>query len=251
MGQTAGFTIDLTGHFLGDPGQRGGFLALAGLLGGFLFIRTSARLIRAGVSWWPGNVQTGSGLHIHHLVWGIVTIMAAGFLSIALEPASPWHEILAVLFGIGCGLSLDEFALWLHLEDVYWAQEGRSSVDAVLVAAIIGGMVVIGAAPFDTGNGGSIVTIVAVVLVDLVFVVLAIAKGKRFTALVGVFIPIVSIVGSIRVARPGSRWAARRYAKNARKAEKAARRDARVSRVQDRLMNVLTGAPSRRSADPG
>ncbi|MFL5884634.1 MAG: hypothetical protein ACJ77M_06150, partial [Thermoleophilaceae bacterium] len=187
---TASFDFELTGHFLGDPGQRGGFLALAGLLGGFLFIRTSARMIRAGVSWWPGNVETGSGLHIHHLVWGIVTIMASGFLTIALEPASPWHEILAVLFGIGCGLTLDEFALWLHLEDVYWTREGRSSVDAVVVAMLIGGMLVVGAAPFDTGNGSSIAAIAVVIVVDLAFVVLAVAKGKRFTALLGVFIPI-------------------------------------------------------------
>src|SRR3954452_15859094 len=130
---TASFDFELTGHFLGDPGQRGGFLALAGLLGGFLFIRTSARMIRAGVSWWPGNVQTGSGLHIHHLVWGIVTAMLTGFLGFALDPQSPWREGREALFGTGCALPLDEFVLWLHLEDVYWAKEGRSSVDAVIV----------------------------------------------------------------------------------------------------------------------
>src|SRR5436190_20755029 len=153
--------IQLTSQFLGDPSQRGGFLVLAGLLGGFLFIRTSARMIRAGVSWWPGNVQTGSGLHIHHLVWGICTVMLTGFLEFAFTPDPPWREILAVLFGIGCGLTLDEFALWLHLDDVYWTKEGRSSVDAVIVAAIIGGLVVSGAAPFDTGNAGSIAALSA------------------------------------------------------------------------------------------
>ena len=103
------FDIDLTGRFLGDSGQRGGFLVLAGLLGGFLFIRTSARMIRADVSWRPGNLEMKSGLHIHHLVWGIVTLMLAGFLTIALEPANPWREMLAVAFGLGCGLALDEF----------------------------------------------------------------------------------------------------------------------------------------------
>ena len=59
-------------------------LVLAGLLAGFLFIRTSARLIRMQVSWWPGNVETSSGLHIHHLVWGILTIMLTGFLALSL-----------------------------------------------------------------------------------------------------------------------------------------------------------------------
>jgi hypothetical protein len=238
--------IQLTGSFLGDPGQRGGFLVLAGLLGGFLFIRTSARMIRAQVSWWPGNVQTGSGLHIHHLVWGIVTVMLTGFLGFALEPASPWREILEVLFGIGCGLTLDEFALWLHLEDVYWTQEGRSSVDAVVVAVVIGGMVVVGAAPFDTGDSSSIVAIAVAVGVNLVLVLLAVAKGKLFSALVGVFIPLVAIVAAVRLARPRSRWARRRYAAGSRKADEAERRDARVRRVQNRAFSLIAGTPSDR-----
>jgi hypothetical protein len=237
--------IELTGNFLGDPGQRGGFLVLAGLLGGFLFIRTSARMIRAQVSWWPGNVQTSSGLHIHHLVWGIVTVMLSGFLGFALDPASPSREILEVLFGIGCGLTLDEFALWLHLEDVYWEKEGRSSVDAVIVAVLIGGLVVTGAAPFDTGNGGSIATIAALVAFNLVFVILAAAKGKPLSALVGVFVPLVSMVASVRLARPGSRWARRRYPDTCRKAEEARRRDARVRGIQDRVSNLIGGTPSR------
>ena len=82
------------------------------------------------VPWWPGSVKTG-GVHIHHLVFGIVLLMLAGFLDFAFQPDSPWLEILAVAFGIGAGLTLDEFALWLHLEDVYWAEEGRRSVDAI------------------------------------------------------------------------------------------------------------------------
>src|SRR3954464_4521494 len=201
--------LQVTSDFLGDPSQRGGFLVLAGLLGGFLFIRTSARMIRAQVRWWPGNVQTGSGLHIHHLVWGIVTVMLTGFLGFALEPTSPWREFLEVLFGIGCGLTLDEFALWLHLEDVYWAKEGRSSVDAVVVAVLIGGLIVTGAAPFDTGEGGAVAALRGVVAFNLVFVVLTVLKGKLVTALVGAFIPLVALVASVRMARPTSRWAAR------------------------------------------
>jgi lysyl-tRNA synthetase class 2 len=235
--------IELTGSFLGDPGQRGGFLVLAGLLGGFLFIRTSARMIRAQVSWWPGNVETGSGLHIHHLVWGIVTVMLTGFLGFALEPGSPWREVLEVLFGIGCGLTLDEFALWLHLEDVYWSTEGRSSVDAVVVAVLIGGMVVVGAAPFDTGNGGSIAAIAVAVGIDLVLVVAAVAKGKLFSALAGVFIPLVALAAAVRLARPGSRWASRRYPDGGRKAEEAQRRDARVRRLQSRVFKLIAGTP--------
>lgn len=236
--------IELTVHFLGHSGQRGGFLVLAGFLSGFLFIRTSARIMRADVSWWPGSVKTESGLHIHHLVWGIVTLMLAGFLTIALEPASPWRDVLALAFGIGCGLTLDEFALWLRLEDVYWASEGRASFDAVIVATIIGAMVVAGAAPLDTGDGGSIAAVSIAVLVNLGFVFLAIVKGKRFMALVGTFVPLVAITASVRLARPGSRWAVRRYQAGSRKAEKAERRDSRVRARQTRFANLVAGAPS-------
>ena len=241
--------VHLTSEFLGDPSQRGGFLVLAGLLGGFLFIRTSARMIRANVSWWPGNVQTGSGLHIHHLVWGICTVMLTGFLGFALQPDPPWLEILEVLFGIGCGLTLDEFALWLHLDDVYWTEEGRSSVDAVVVAACIGGLVVFGAAPFSTGDATSITAISAVVALNTVLVLLTITKGKLFTALFAAFVPIVGLVGSIRLARPRSRWATRRYAKGGPKADRAARRDARVRAVQTRLLNVIAGTPTGEDAN--
>jgi lysyl-tRNA synthetase class 2 len=236
--------LELTGSFLRDDGQRAGFVVLAAFLVTFLFIRTSARMIRAQVSWWPGNVETGSGLHIHHLVWGIVAVMLTGFLVFAVDPGAPWRDILAVVFGVGCGLTLDEFALWLHLEDVYWAKEGRASVDAVVVAVTIGAMVVVGAAPLDTGHGGSIAAIALAVVVNLAFVVLAIAKGKLFLALLGTFVPLVAIVASVRLARPGSRWAARRYAEGSRKAVEAARREARVSALRDRVFNAIAGAPS-------
>src|SRR5947209_9196606 len=112
---------------------------MAMFLGTFLFIRTSARLMRSPkVTWWPGSVKTSSGLHLHHLVWGIVLLMLAGFLGFVVHQSSPRTEIIAGFFGVGLGLTLDEFALWIHLRDVYWAEEGRSSFDAVIVAAVIG-----------------------------------------------------------------------------------------------------------------
>ena len=49
-----------------------------------------------------------------------------------------WIEVLAALFGVGAALALDEFALWLHLEDVYWSEEGKKSIDAVMLAAVFG-----------------------------------------------------------------------------------------------------------------
>jgi len=236
--------IEITQEFLGAPGQRAGFLLLLGLLGGFLFIRTSARLIRMEVSWWPGNVETSSGLHIHHLVWGILTIMATGFAMFSFQPDSPWPEILAVLFGIGCGLTLDEFALWLHLEDVYWAEEGRSSVDAVIVAVLIGGMLVAGFAPLGTDDQGSTLAIAAVVAINLVFVFLLVSKGKLLSAVLGAFVPLVALVSAMRLARPESRWAKRRYPAGGDKLRRAKARDARLQRREDRLLNLIGGKPS-------
>jgi hypothetical protein len=85
-----------------------------------------------------GNVVTPGGLHIHHFVWGIFVVLLAGFLALTVNQAR-WHPLLAIGYGIGAALVLDEFALWLNLQDVYWAKQGRSSLDVVVVfAALVG-----------------------------------------------------------------------------------------------------------------
>src|SRR5919108_3809583 len=143
----ANISIHLSGNALGSDNRRDAFVVLVAFLASFGFIRMSTRLMRSPrVPWWPGSVKTG-GVHVHHLVFGIVLLMVAGFLEFAFRPDSPWQEILAAGFGIGIGLTLDEFALWLHLEDVYWAEEGRRSIDAVIIATIVAAAVVVGAAP--------------------------------------------------------------------------------------------------------
>jgi hypothetical protein len=130
-----------------DTGRQSELLFFVAFLASFGFIRTSAHMIRAQVSWWPGNVEVG-GTHIHHLVWGILLLLIAGYIGVAVRPDSPWHEITTVAFGIGAGLTLDEYALWLNLRDVYWSQEGRRSIDAVIVAATISGIVLVGLGAF-------------------------------------------------------------------------------------------------------
>ena len=160
-------TFELPAHFLDVRSQRAGFVLLASFLLSFLFIRTSARLMRSPkVPWWPGSVTTEGGLHLHHLVWGIVLMLLSGFLEFATSPVSPWNEILAAMFGVGAGFTLDEFALWVYLRDVYWAEEGRSSFDAVVVAALIGGLVVLGLSPFDLPDNGSSISAVALAVDD-------------------------------------------------------------------------------------
>ena len=113
------------------------FLILLSFLGSFGFIRTSAHMIRAQVSWWPGNVETKGGTHIHHMFWGILLLMTMGYLGLSTDMGSPWLELSGIAFGIGLGLTLDEFALWLNLQDVYWSEKGRQSIDAVIVATLM------------------------------------------------------------------------------------------------------------------
>ena len=102
----------------------------------FLFLRGLTYGIRQHLLPF-GNIVTG-GVHIHHFVWGIFLLLIVGFLGLSLE-APRWHPWLAIPFGVGAALVVDEFALWLNLEDVYWAKQGRLSVDlAVLIAALFG-----------------------------------------------------------------------------------------------------------------
>lgn len=222
--------------------QRAGLILLGSMLLSFGFIRFSTRMIRAEVKWWPGNVSPG-GLHIHHLVFGIVLMMLSGFLNFVTEPPSPWFEILAGVFGVGMGLTLDEFALWLYLDDVYWAEQGRSSVDAVVFAAIIGGAIILGFVPLDA-SGGSIAAIVVSVAITLGICAIVALKGKVSTAVIGMFIPPVAWVGAIRLARPGSWWATRRYAPGSGKFEKAVVRKAGHDKRVRRFQDLIGGAPS-------
>jgi hypothetical protein len=241
-----GLNFEISQHFLDDRGQRAGFVVLGALLLSFLFIRTSARMIRSPkFAWWPGSVKTKDGLHLHHLVWGICLMMASGFLDFALAPLSPWSEVLAGAFGVGAGLTLDEFALWVHLEDVYWSHEGRSSLDAVLVATMLGGLVVLGLAPFDLANQeGSISSLVIAVLIDIGLAALAILKGKPLLGLLGVFVPFFSLAATLRLASPTSPWARRRYAADGSKMARCRERFARVRRRRTWLSDAIGGTPS-------
>jgi hypothetical protein len=193
-----------------DTGRQPEFLFFVAFLVTFGFIRTSAHLIRAQVSWWPGNVEVG-GTHIHHLVWGILLLLITGYVGVVIAPPSPWHEIVTVLFGIGTGLTLDEFALWLNLKDVYWSQQGRRSIDAVIVAATLTGMVLVGFTAWvdvATEVEDAVFALVGGVgVVTILLVVVNLAKEKFGMAVVGLFIPPVALVGALRLAKPGSLWA--------------------------------------------
>jgi lysyl-tRNA synthetase class 2 len=215
---TVGSVGSLYERAIVDSGRESEFLLLVSFLVMFGFIRTSAHMIRAQVSWWPGNVQVG-GTHIHHLVWGICTVLITGYVAIGVNPGPPGQQIVAILFGLGMGLTLDEFALWLNLEDVYWSDKGRRSIDAVIVAAAFGGILLIGfSAWVDVATSladGVIVVAGAVGGVGIAVAVANLIKEKFGMAFLGLVIPLVGLVGAFRLGRPDSLWA-RAFYKDAR-----------------------------------
>jgi hypothetical protein len=234
--------------FLESDGSRAGFVLLLAFLASFGFIRLSARLMRSPkVPWWPGSIKTDGGLHVHHLVFGIILLLLAGFVAIAFQPESPWLEVSAAAFGIGAGLTLDEFALWLHLEDVYWSEEGRRSIDAVVMATLIGGLLLLGFVPLagegEESLGGLFLTGLTVLALSAV----TLLKGKIFFGIAGLLVPFFSFVGALRLAKPGSPWARWRYRDGSRRLARAEARYARLQARYQRWQDRIGGRPDKPS----
>jgi hypothetical protein len=128
-----------TFHFKNERRERL-FLASIGFLVTFGIVRAITHLIKAGVGPFH-NVVSSGGLHIHHLVWGILLLLVVGYVWLIQEGTgqsrfpSWFSRVTAIVYGVGAALTLDEFALWLNLQDVYWAGKGRESVDAVIIFA--------------------------------------------------------------------------------------------------------------------
>jgi hypothetical protein len=110
--------------------------AVAFLLG-FLAVRAITESIRLEIG--PFHDVQVQGVHIHHMVWGILLLLFVGYLWLAqlgtgLQGGSRAGSLVtAALFGLGAALTLDEFALWFYLADVYRSADGRKSVDAVVI----------------------------------------------------------------------------------------------------------------------
>ena len=121
-------------HFRSERRERL-FLASLGFLITFGIVRVITHLIKAGVGPFH-NVSTG-GLHIHHLVWGILLLLVVGYVwLIEAGTGSNWvASVTAIAYGVAAALTLDEFALWLNLQDVYWLPAGEVSIDAVVIFA--------------------------------------------------------------------------------------------------------------------
>jgi lysyl-tRNA synthetase class 2 len=258
--------VQAVGEGLLGPARASVAAFTLGLLVTFLAVRINTRLIRAKVKWWFHDIESEGGLHVHHMVIGVVLMVVTGLVLIATSPEGLWLQLCALVFGAGVALTLDEFALILRLQDVYWTSEGRLSVDAVIVAVCAGLLIVLGFHPAGTssaGLGGSAAAavVVSTIVVNLCFAVVCLMKGKYWTGFFGVFVPILGIIGAIRVARPNSPWAHRRYGKKPKKLAKAQRRENHVNATwrawREAFFDLIAGKPrlpsmtaTARPADP-
>lgn len=231
--------------------EQGLFLVFAGFVLSFAFIRMSTRLMRSPrVPWWPGSVVSDSGVHVHHLVFGIVTMMAAATVGFAALGDSPLTEICAFAFGVGAGLTIDEFALWVYLDDVYWAEEGRSSIDATVIAAADMILLLLGFTPFTIDTGSTAQIAVSLLGALLVFGAVAICflKQRLMHGWVGFFILPFAIYGASRLGKPGSPWARKRYVERdpakQKRAEERFPPDRRTERFKDAFRDIVGGKPS-------
>jgi hypothetical protein len=240
-----------------EPGKLPLLLALTAFVLTFLITRLVTRLIRAGKGPF-GNVETG-GLHIHHVVPGIVLTVVGGFAAVASGHRGFGAAAGAVVFGMGVGLVLDEFALILHLDDVYWSEAGRQSVEVVVLTAALVGLLLIGFSPFgvddvspdEQQSRGSLITNVAL---NFLFSLVALTKGKSRLAIFGVIVPVVALIGAVRLARPGSPWAKRFYRHRprarARATLRAHRHDRRWSGPRRAFQDWLGGKPDPEPTPP-
>ena len=231
----------------------------------FSVTRTIVRYIRSHADsdaprkWWqPRNISAGGGLHIHHVVIGVILVMVSGvtMVTLAVDGGVPEFTAASIVFGIGAALVLDEFALILHLSDVYWSEDGRASVDAVFVAVAVAGLLILGFNPlsfFDVSiwrSDQSLAARAAVVgfaVLTLALAVVVLLKGKVWTGLVGMFITPLLVVGAIRLSRPHAPWARWRYTNRPRKMHRALERERWLRRpvVQAKLwlQDAISGMP--------
>ena len=256
---------DLDFDFAIPPGRLPLAFCLVAFIVTFFVTRTIVRYIRrhadsdAPRKWWqPRNIGTGDGLHIHHVVIGVVLVMVSGvtMVTLAVDGGVPEFTVAAVFFGIGAALVLDEFALILHLQDVYWAEDGRTSVDAVFAAVAVAGLLIMGFNPlsfFDINIWRSDHTpaaraaVVGVAVLTLLLAVVVLLKGKVWTGLVGMFITPLLVVGALRLSRPHAPWARWRYTNRPRKMHRALERERWLRRpvVQAKLwlQDAVAGMP--------
>lgn len=229
-------------HYVFRAGREPLFFLLLAFLLTFVAVRAYTRVGRAR-GWRSGSVR---GVHLHHLVPGIVASLAAGTAIIAFRPGDESMLLLSSLFGVGAALTLDEFALILHLDDVYWTEEGRSSIEATLMGFALAALCLVTTAPLKADPGKDVPHWVldTIIAGNMLFALIAFLKGKLKLGTFGIFVPGLAILGAWRLAKPESLWAHRFYGP-----EKLNRSHARSTlqhtryALQRRLYDLIGGAP--------
>jgi hypothetical protein len=121
-------------HFGEDRRRERRLLSTASFFATFAAVRTITHAIRAERG--PFRNITSGGRHIHHMTFGIAGLLVVGYLwllEIGIADGRRASQLTAAAYGSGAALTLDEFALWLNLEDDYWTAQGRESIDAVVL----------------------------------------------------------------------------------------------------------------------
>jgi len=228
-----------------DTGREPAFVMLLSFIVTFVITRGYTRLAR--ITGW-GSTSFG-GVHTHHLVFGVVLSFVAGAVMFGFLPDPGWFLLLlAAAFGAGAALVLDEFALIFHLQDVYWEKEGRKSIDAVVLGVALGCMFLLHVVPLGAGDATGW-ELVGAMMLNLLWVIIAGLKGKLTVALFGLFIPIIAIIGAIRVAEPDSLWARRFYRHRPKKMQQSREYHARFEKQwrhrKEKLWDIVGGKPER------
>jgi hypothetical protein len=229
-----------------DGGKEALFLLFLAFLLAFAITRLYTRLAR--VYGW-GSASIG-GVHLHHAVPGTVLALVAGLL--AFTPSgivSPAQELLAIAFGVGAALVLDEWALIFHLDDVYWSDEGRSSIDAMIVGTVLAGLLLHAASPFGLETSEyreHRIAVSALLVLHYLFALVCFFKGKPIVGTVGLLVPFVAFVGAVRLAKPHSPWSRRFYTRHRGRLERAQRRFdvGWQGRLERKVDDLIGGAPS-------
>ena len=251
-------------HDIIDRGRLPLFCCLIAFILTFFVTRTFVRLIRhrAAVGrpprWWePRNIHIGTK-HIHHVVVGVLLVMTSGVTLVTLSTNGTGIEVTvaAIVFGIGAALVLDEYALILHLSDVYWEEDGRTSVDAVFAAVAVGGLLVLGLHPLmffislwqDTTHSFVLrAGVVFAMALTLPLAVLVALKGKVWTGLIGMFFVPLLFIGAVRLSRPQAPWARYLYISRLDKMGRALQRERTLRRPVVRaklwLQYTIAGTP--------
>jgi hypothetical protein len=192
-------------HRFGLTGREPLLLMLAASLLTFAATRLYTRLGRAR-SWRSGRV---GDVHVHHMVAGNVLTLTCGLFELAFQPRDIGLDLLSIGFGVGAAFVLDEFALSVHLRDVYWTPEGRHSIEVSIIWTLLGLLLLAGISPFGIHDQTEIPRIIgfAVVSLSIGLSIVTCLKGKLTLGLLSIFLPPVGLVAAYRIARPGSIWA--------------------------------------------